>query len=553
MIPRDYQLTAVEAAVAKTASVGRTLLALPCAAGKTAIAGFYIEREAVASGSRFLVIQHTDELIQQNRATIDRITGLPSSIVKAEKNDWSGRVVFGSVQTLARNGRRQDMPPFSHLIIDEAHHAAAVSYQAIIDHALGQRRGCKLLGLSATPERGDGRSLRETFDNIGYHLPIGTLIKQGLLVPPKTLTVSLGVDKQLAAIKRTAADFDMQAADAILNCQVLNEAVVDHWKKHASDRRTVAFCTTIDHAAALAKAFQDAGIEAELVSGEMAIDERRARIAALANGELQLLTNCMVLTEGWDDQGVGCIIVLRPMLHKSTFIQAVGRGLRRVDPERFPGVVKTDCIILDFTGAAQRHGSIEAGLSLDGDECKPKECPECGAEVPKSMPECPFCGYVWAFQVEEAEEKTEKTVLERFELAEIDLLNASPFRWCDLFADDQSLIASGFDAWGGIFYDGTHWHAIGKEKGTRVRHLSVGPRVQALAAANDYMRERETSEASRKSRRWLQHPATDRQRELLYAAGSTVDRLDFGLSKYAANCMLNFLWNKGAIKRVVFA
>jgi len=136
MIPRDYQRAAVDAARAKTAAHGNTLVALPVGAGKTAVAGFYIGEEAVAlPGARFLVLQHTDELIEQNRATIGRVAGLPASVVKAERDDWSGQVVFGSVQTLARSARRARMGQVSHLVIDECHRAAADSYQAIIADA----------------------------------------------------------------------------------------------------------------------------------------------------------------------------------------------------------------------------------------------------------------------------------------------------------------------------------------------------------------------------------------------------------------------------------
>src|SRR5262249_21782817 len=147
-------------------------------------------------------------------------------------------------------------------------------------------------------------------------------------------------------------------------------------------------------------------------------------IGRFDRGEVQVITNCMVLTEGFDSQPVGCIAILRPMLHKGTFIQAVGRGLRKVDPERFPGIIKTDCLVLDFARAPQRHGSIEQEVRLDEEEEKGvapyKICPECSAEVPLGTTTCPFCGYVWLPTA------SEKRVIDQFALTEIDLLARSP-------------------------------------------------------------------------------------------------------------------------------
>jgi hypothetical protein len=160
---------------------------------------------------------------------------------------------------------------------------------------------------------------------------------------------------------------------------------------------------------------------------------------------------------------------------------------------------------------------------------------------------CPFCGHVWQRRIQD------KRLLEEFDLTDIDLLNRSPFRWCDLYGDDQALIASGFDAWGGVFFDGLHWHAVGKPRQSRLRHLAVGTRTQVLAAADDYLREIETTDAANKSRRWLKDPASGRQQELLRQAGYPGAALDFGLSKYAANCHLSFLWNRETIRTAVFA
>lgn len=553
MIPRDYQRAAVDAARAKTAQHGNTLVALPVGAGKTAVAGFYINEEAAADpAARFLVLQHTDELIEQNRATIGRVAGLPASVVKAERDDWSGQIVFGSVQTLARAARRAGMGQVSHLVIDECHRAAADSYQAIIATARAANPKLKLLGLSATPERGDGRSLRRTFSNIAYHLPIATLIAQGILVPPRTFTIDVGVTDDLDRVGATAGDFDMDAAAKVLNRAVVNEAVVEHWQERASDRRTIVFCATVAHALAVAEAFRDAGVIAETVTGEMPGKDRADLLTRFDRGEVQVITNCMVLTEGFDSQPVGCIVVLRPMLHRGTFVQAIGRGLRKVDPERFPGILKTDCVVLDFAGAAQRHGTIEHGGTLPDDEedvpgqVTHKTCPECEAELPLGTLACPFCGHVWQRKLRE------KRPLQSFGLTEIDLLDRSPFRWWDMHGDGHAMIASGFDAWAGVFFDGEHWHAVGKIRQGRLRHLGIGDRAQVLAGADDFLRLAESGIAATKSRMWLNHPASPRQRELLVRAGDQDPTLDFGLSKYAANCRLNFLWHRPQILAAVF-
>ncbi len=552
MIPRDYQRAAVDAARTKTAAHGNTILMLPTGAGKTAVAGFYIGEEAEDQrNARILMLQHTDELVQQNLAAISGITGLRSSIVKASQNDWTGQLVFGSVQTLARANRRADIGHISHLVIDECHRAAAAGYMDIVNDVRRINPKVKILGLSATPSRGDGRSLRQTFSNIGYQLKIGTLIARGILVPPRTYTMDLGVGEELADIDATAGDFDMRQADKVLNRAVLNDAVVRHWKEKAGDRRTIFFCSTVDHADAVAAAFRSAGVTAETISGDMAGADRADLIARFDRGDVQVLTNCMVLTEGFDSQPVGCIGILRPMLHKGTFIQAVGRGLRKVDPQRYPGIIKTDCVILDFAGAAIRHGCLEQEISLDDDDTDPgtapyKTCPDCEAEIPLGTGECPFCGHVFTRQV------GEKHILTDFELLEIDLLNQSPFQWCDVSGDGSSLIASGFDAWAGVFHDGTLWHALGGPKTGAPRKIAIGTKVQVLAEADDFLRSAESSFAAAKSKRWLKEPASTKQLDCLRRAGASVSPMNFGLSKYDANCQLRYYWNRHAITSAVF-
>jgi len=164
--------------------------------------------------------------------------------------------------------------------------------------------------------------------------------------------------------------------------------------------------------------------------------------------------------------------------------------------------------------------------------------------VPLGASECPICGFGFERR------SSAKQVLTDFDLMEIDLLNQSPFKWCDLHGDGATLMASGFDAWAGVFGDGTLWHALGRPKGRLVRLLAIGTRVQALAAADDFLRSTESSQAAAKSRSWINEPASTKQMAKLAEAGVAVSPFDFGVSKYDANCQLNFYWNRAAIARL---
>ena len=136
-------------------------------------------------------------------------------------------------------------------------------------------------------------------------------------------------------------------------------------------------------------------------------------------------------------------------------------------------------------------------------------------------------------------------------MTEIALLDRSPFSLVDLHGDGLALMASGFEGWAGVFHDGTLWHALGRPKHKHIRALAVGTRIHALSAADDFLRDTETSSAAAKSKRWINDPASLRQVELLHKAGLTACGLDFGMSKYAANCHLNFHWNHTAIKTAI--
>ncbi len=401
---------------------------------------------------------------------------------------------------LSRRANLAALPALDLLVIDEAHHAVADSYRRIIDHGQGANPACRIFSVTATPNRGDRRGRREFFDNVGDQVQLGEHIASGHLVPPRTFMIDVGVQEQLRAVRKTAADYDMTEVAQIMNRAPVNDEVVRHWQEKASERPTVVFCSTVTHAENVAAAFNGAGISAAVIHGDLDAGTRRRILAAYAAGEICFIVNVAVLTEGWDHPPTSCVVLLRPSAYKSTMIQMVGRGMRTVDPEDHPGIVKTDCIVLDFGTSSLIHGMLEQNVDLDGKtetgEAPTKTCPACEAEIPLAATECPLCGEAFPREIPESGEGADATPLSGFIMSDIDLLKRSSFAWVDLFGDNAALLANGFNAWGGIFYLDGRWHAVGGSKGRAPRLLEVGKRTVCLAQADDWLNEYETDESA---------------------------------------------------------
>jgi len=498
-------------------------------------------------GGKTLVLQHRQELVGQNMRKFRQINdGASCSLFTADRKSFRGDATFAMVQSLY--GHLDRIPKLDLLIADEAHHCAAPTWRAIIERARELNPHVKIAGFTATPSRTDGKGLRDIFDNVADKVEIGELVKLGFLVPPRAFVLNVdGSADKLKALK-AQSDFGDQAQVAdVLNTEVVNAEVIRHWREKAEGRPTVVFAATVAHAEDVAKAFREAGIPAECVHGELSLKERNAMLKRMTLGETKVICNCMVLTEGWDYPPVSCVVLLRKCSGKGPMIQMVGRGLRIVSPEDFPGVVKKDCIVLDFGMSLATHGSIEADVDLDereGGEGPTKECPECHAEVPAGVRECPFCGYEFPPPEEDATQ-----VLEKVELSEVDILGRSMWRYVDLFGTGRCFLASGFEAWAGIFSkDDDTWYAIGRKKRCRVSCVMVGERTQALAAADDFLRTWESEPASRKFCRWLNEPCTDAQMAQLSRFGYGP-----GLSKYEAGAHLSFRFGQRDIERIIGA
>ena len=549
---RPRQKAFVERSVSALNARRNTLGVAPTGAGKTIMLSAVTGESIKDSDAKVCILAHRDELTAQNRAKFERVVpNVGTSVVDAYEKSWGGQVTFAMVPTLARSSNLDGMPRLDLLVIDEAHHAVAASYRRIIDRVRDANPDARVFGVTATPNRGDRKGLREVFDNVADQISLGELIASGHLVPPRTFVIDVGVQDELKSVRKTSSDFDMSEVANIMDRAPVTEEVIRHWKEKAGDRQTVIFCSTVEHAAHVRDAFQAAGISAALIHGEMPSETRKSVLADYAGGKIRVIVNVAVLTEGWDHPPTSCVVLLRPSSYKSTMIQMVGRGLRTVDPEEFPGVVKTDCIVLDFGTSSLIHGTLEQDVDLDGKtssgEAPTKACPSCGADIPLASSECPICGD--AFDEEEGGSGVTATPLSGFLMTEIDLLKRSSFEWVDLFDTEEALMATGFNAWGGIFWFEGQWYAVGGRKNAATRLLGIGERSVCLAQADDWLNEHETDESAFKTRGWLNQPATEKQLKYL----SPEARSDFGLTRYKASALMTFGFNKRDIGRLVEA
>ena len=512
----------------------------------SAVAGTH----AKDGGGKTLILAHRDELTHQNREKFARINpSLATSIYDATQKSWDGQAVFAMVPTLSRQTNLDTMPALDLLVIDEAHHAIAESYQRIINFARQTNPDCRIYGVTATPNRGDKKGLRDIFTNVADQIHIGELIQSGHLVKPRTFVIDVGVRDDLSKVRTHGNDFDMNEVDKIMNKTPVNEAVVKHWQDKAGNRPTVVFSSTVNHAREITETFNRHCVPAALITGEMDSSTRRQVMEDYACDKIKVLVNISVLTEGWDHPPTSCVILLRPSSYKSTMIQMVGRGLRIVDPEEYPGVIKTDCIILDFGTSSLVHGYLEQDADLAGSKSAQKAperaCPSCEAVLPPNVRECALCGHCLAIE----RERNEPLVLHDFVMTEIDLLKRSNFRWTDLFYDDAAFMAAGFHAWAGCFYFNGRWHGIGGTRDKKPRLLALGDRLVCLAAGDDWLNRHETDKSAHKSKSWLREPPTEKQLALL----PPEFRLDYSLTRAHASALITFSFNKPAIRTLVIS
>lgn len=347
-------MAAVLAAEAR--GVRRQMVVMPTGAGKTVVFGKLIEER----GGSALVLAHREELLDQAAAKIRMVMpGASVGIVQAGRDDWWAPTVVASVPTIRTGKRLKQIASrrYDLVVTDEAHHSAAKSYRTIYDAlGIGLPGAPLLVGVTATPDRGDGKGLTDLFDEIVYQVEIEELIRNGYLCDIRAKRVMLAVD--LDTVKRTGGDFSesdlqdaMVAADQPWHTA---QAVIDH----ASDRKSIVFVAGVELAHETAAEINGIGLPAEVVHGGMLPLDRRGVLARLSSGATRCVVNCMVLTEGFDEPTVGCVVIARPTASRSLYQQMAGRGLRTA-----PG--KTDCLIIDVVGVTKRH-DLQTVASLTG-------------------------------------------------------------------------------------------------------------------------------------------------------------------------------------------
>lgn len=319
----------------------KTLLVLPTGCGKTIVFA-KITEDMVRQGNRVLILAHRGELLEQAADKIKKTTGLSCAVEKAEETclgSWY-MVTVGSVQSLQREKRLSQFSEdyFSNIIIDEAHHCISDGYQKVLNHF----SKANVLGVTATPDRGDMRNLGEVFETLAYEYTLPKAISEGYLTPIKALTIPLQID--LSAVSMQSGDFKPGDLSTALDPYLYQ--IADEMLKYCKDRKTVVFLPLIKTSQKFRDILNERGFKAAEVNGN---SEDRAQILEdFENDKYNVLCNSMLLTEGWDCPSVDCVIVLRPTKVRSLYSQMVGRGTRL-----FPG--KDHLLLLDFLWHTERH------------------------------------------------------------------------------------------------------------------------------------------------------------------------------------------------------
>lgn len=417
---RPYQTKAVDD-LRRSYGAGKKapLLVLPTGGGKT-FCFTYLADKAAQKGNRAIVLVHRQELLMQTSRSLD-VLGVGHGLISPQfRENPTVPVQVASVQTLRGRIKRSHYRP-DLIIIDEAHHATAGSWRAILDAF----PGAKVLGVTATPIRADGTGLDEVFDDIVLGPSMAELIADGYLVEPEI--IGSPVEPDLKGVRKSKGDYNQKELAERTNKPAIVGSAVDHYRKFCRGLPAIVFCVSVEHAETVAADFRSAGFRFKRLDGTMPDAERKQAIDDLANGRLDGLTSCDIISEGTDIPVVGAAIQLRATDSLALNLQQLGRALR---PIYAPGYdlstregrlaaiaasIKPKAIILDQVGNWRRHGfpQDDREWTLEGMDKKRrgsseddgpavKQCEKCFA-VFRPAPCCPKCGHIPAIKERKVE------------------------------------------------------------------------------------------------------------------------------------------------------
>jgi len=375
---RQYQTAAIEQTI--RALDRRPVLVAPTGSGKTVMAVELVRR----LGARTLWLAHRKELIDQAARQLCEFDLSVGRIMAGEPIFPAARIQVASIQTLVRRKK----PRAQLVVIDECHHAAADTYQSVLD----DYPDASIVGLTATPFRLDGRPLGDLFGEIVVAAWTDDLCVEGYLHRPRVYAPR---SPDLRGVKVTAGDYNRRELAERVDTDEQNADIVKSWQKHALGKRTVAFAVDVQHSKDIVTAFRQAGVAAEHLDAKTPRVERAQVLKRLRTGETRVLSNCMILTEGWDLPALECAIVARPTASLNLHLQMIGRVMRASGG-------KLGAIVLDHAGNHHVHGLATRRLNyaLDGEKIGSSEplglrrCRQCGLFFEITTYACPECGWV---------------------------------------------------------------------------------------------------------------------------------------------------------------
>lgn len=383
---RDYQELAISQLFSEWRDGSKkTLLHLPCGAGKTTIAA-YLAKRFEKDGRKTLFVSHRLELCEQAHLRF-AVHGIDAGIILPGYHPNGHKTIVASVQSLVR----REMPDVDLLIVDECHRAMSPVFKKVIDSHVGDRK--RVLGLTATVERLDRKPLGRIFDHLVSPVTIDELVAKKYLVP---LRYYAAAEKGLTdGVKKVAGDYAANTMFAKMNNKYLYDNVVERYKKFSGGKALV-FCCNVEHSQITAKAFAEAGIRAQHLDGETPTQERIKIVRDFRQGKFDVLTNCQLFTEGFDLPDIHAVILNRATASKCLYTQMVGRGMR-------PSPGKEYGVIIDMGNNVVAHGFVEDLQEHDifkepreGDGVAPmRDCPRCGTMVYAGARACKYCGFIF--------------------------------------------------------------------------------------------------------------------------------------------------------------